>query len=145
MSTSDIDSILKEDRLFQPPEKFIAQASINNSDQVRQLLQKAEENNTEFWASQARQEISWHEAFTTALDDSAAPFFKWFPDGTMNVSFNCLDRHLTDKRDKTAIIFEGEQGDSRRISYGELHQEICRFANALKKLGIHSGDRKSVV
>ena len=141
MSTSDIDSILQEERLFQPPEHFRAQAAINDAGQLQQMHREAEEDHTAFWAGLARREITWREPFTTALDDRAAPFFKWFADGKMNVSFNCLDRHLADRRDKTAIVFEGEQGDTRHITYGELHQQTCRFANALKNAGVESGDR----
>ena len=79
--------------------------------------------------------------FTVALDDSKAPNYRWFTDGELNVSWNCLDVHLAERGDKTAIIFEGEPGDTRTLSYRELHAEVCRFANALQSLGVGSGDR----
>ena len=141
MSTDNISSILQENRLFQPPQDFSHQARIHTSEQLQQLRQAAGDDHAAFWASLAHQEISWHREFSIALDDSKAPFFQWFPDGLMNVSYNCLDRHLPDKANQTAIIFEGEPGDVRHISYQELHRETCRFANALKKSGIVKGDR----
>src|SRR5690606_20368786 len=94
-----------------------------------------------FWAAQARAELAWHRPFTQTLDASAAPNYGWFTDGQLNVSFNCLDVHLAARRDHTALVFEPESGKSRRISYGELHAEVCRFANALRALGARRGDR----
>ena len=82
------------------------------------------------------QELAWHKPFTVTLDESRAPNYRWFTDGQLNVSFNCLDVHLDDRGDKTAIIFEGEPGDTRRLSYRELHAEVCAFANALKAQGV---------
>ena len=94
-----------------------------------------------FWADQARQYIDWNKPFSKVLDESKAPHYKWFEDGILNVSYNCIDRHLADKADKPAIIFEGEQGDVSQISYRQLHDDVCRFANGLKNLGISKGDR----
>jgi len=141
MSTDSIDSILQEGRLFPAPQDFSNQARIHSPEQLQQLYQAAENDHTAFWASLARQEINWRQDFTIALDDSKAPFFQWFPDGLMNVSYNCLDRHLPDKAAHPAIIFEGEEGDIRHISYQELHRESCRFAKTLKNAGIGKGDR----
>jgi len=141
MSDNNIDSILQENRLFTPPEAFVNTAAINSPAQLQALWDQAEADYEGFWAAQAREHISWQTPFQTVLNDSEAPHFRWFEDGTLNVSYNCLDRHLDKQGDKTAIIFEGEQGDTRHISYKELHSDVCRFANALKTLGIKSGDR----
>ena len=141
MSRTDIDSILHEERLFPPPAEFIARARINDPSQLQKMHEEAERDHAGFWARHARQEITWQREFTTALDESQAPFYRWFADGLLNISHNCLDRHLASRGDKTAIIFEGEPGDVRHISYAELHRETCRFANALKRQGIRKGDR----
>ena len=101
----------------------------------------AEKDHKLFWSQQAKQEIDWHQSFNTIVDGSNAPFYRWFPDGQLNISYNCLDRHLAERGDKTAIIFEGEPGDTKHISYRELHQRVCIFANALKSQGIQKGDR----
>ncbi len=94
-----------------------------------------------FWADQARQELVWHRPFTRVLDESRAPNFEWFADGQLNVAYNCLDVHLRERGHKTALVFEGEPGDSRRLSYQELHAEVCRASNALRALGVRCGDR----
>ena len=94
-----------------------------------------------FWARMARENLHWHQPFTVALDDSAAPNYRWFTDGKLNVSYNCLDVNLAQRGDKAAILFEGEPGDLRRITYRELHADVCRFANALISLGVKPGDR----
>ncbi len=141
MSTKNIESTLHEERLFAPSPDFSAHARIKSRQQLRALQQQGDEDPENFWATLARNEIIWHKPFTKILDSSNAPHFRWFDDGLLNVSYNCLDRHLKDKAQKTAIIFEGEQGDVRRITYAELHCETCRFANALKARGIKKGDR----
>ncbi len=141
MSTANIESTLHEERLFAPSPDFSAHARIKSRQQLRALQQQGDEDPENFWATLARNEIIWHKPFTKILDSSNAPHFRWFDDGLLNVSYNCLDRHLKDKAQKTAIIFEGEQGDVRRITYAELHCETCRFANALKARGIKKGDR----
>ncbi len=88
-----------------------------------------------------RSEIDWQRPFTVALDDAEAPNYRWFTDGQLNVSHNCLDVHLGDRGDKIAIVFEGEPGDVRKLTYAELHGEVCRFANALKDSAVGRGDR----
>ena len=140
MSGIEINSVLTENRLFEPSAEFTAKARLK-ADDLKALQQQAEDDYEGFWASQAKQHITWHTPFTKTLDDSNAPHFKWFSDGTMNVSFNCIDRHLAEKADKTAIIFEGEAGDTQHISYQQLHDDVCQFANALKAKGIKKGDR----
>ncbi len=140
MSEDNIESTLHEDRHFPPSADFIRTAS-TNADKLASLYTQAEQNNTEFWADQARTEIDWQTPFSTTLDSSNAPFFRWFPDGKLNVSYNCLDRQLEHNADKTAIIFEADNGDVEYISYRELHRRVCVFANTLKAQGIEQGDR----
>ena len=141
MASESIDSILHEERLFQPPVTFATKARINTRERLQELQPQAENDYENFWAGLARQEITWQRPFQSILDSSRAPHFRWFHDGLLNVSYNCLDRHLAQHGQKTAIVFEGEQGDTRRISYTELHREVCRFANTLKNIGITHGDR----
>jgi len=140
MSEKNIKSILQEERTFAPPAAFTARARIKPAD-LEALHRRAREDHVGFWADLARQELKWHVPFTRALDDSRAPNFRWFTDGKLNASVNCLDVHLAERGHKTAVIFEGEPGDVRRLSYRELHAEVCRFANALKAQGIKRGDR----
>lgn len=140
MSTEDIKSGLIENRLFEPSAEFTAKARIKPDD-LKAMQQQAEDDYEGFWSEQASKHMDWHKPFTEVLDDSKAPHFKWFADGEINVSYNCIDRHLADKADKTAIIFEGEPGDVRHISYQQLHDEVSQFANALKAKGIKNGDR----
>jgi len=141
MATSEnIDSILNEQRTFEPPQDFTAKARLNPQ-RLAELNQKAKTDHEAFWAELARSEITWHRPFNTILDASRAPHFRWFADGQLNVSYNCLDRHLDTGGDKTAIIFEGEKGDIHTLTYRELHKQVCRFANALYGLGIGNGDR----
>src|SRR5262249_41309804 len=94
-----------------------------------------------FWSDLAASEISWMKTFSIPLDDSKAPNYRWFTDGQLNVSFNCLDVHLAARGDKVALIAEGEPGDVRRLTYAQLHREVCRFANALRARGAGVGDR----
>ncbi len=140
MSGIEINSVLTETRLFKPSAEFTAKARIKPED-LAALNKQAEDDYEGFWADQAKQHIDWHTAFTKTLDDSQAPHYKWFSDGSMNVSHNCIDRHLATKADKTAIVFEGEAGDTKNISYQQLHDDVCQFANALKTKGINKGDR----
>ena len=140
MSDNNIDSVLIEERQFPPSKEFADNAVIKKAD-FDALYKAAEDDYEGFWADQARDMLDWHTPFTEVLDDSNAPHFKWFADGKLNVTYNCIDRHLADKADKTAIIFEGEKGDTRHITYQQLSNEVNQFANALKEKGIKSGDR----
>lgn len=140
MSNNDINSVLIENRLFPPSEEFVANARIKPAD-FAALHKQAEDDYEGFWADQARQNIEWHKPFTTVLDDSNAPHYQWFTDGELNLSYNCIDKHLATQADKTAIIFEGEKGDTRHISYQQLHDDVCQFANGMKARGIKKGDR----
>src|ERR1700733_13918770 len=140
MPDKNIQSTLLEERLFPPPAQFTARARIKPAD-AEQLRQAARTDHVRFWAELARAELKWHTPFAQPFDDSEAPNYRWFSDGRLNASFNCLDVHLETRGHKTAVVFEGEPGDVRRLSYRELHAEVCRFPNALKAQGIRRGDR----
>ncbi len=141
MSTQ-IESVMNETRLFAPSESFVKQATISGSAQYQALCAEAEQDHSAFWSRLAREHLVWKKPFSKGLDDSHAPFFKWFDDGELNVSFNCLDRHLgTPTEHKTAIIFEGDDGGITTVTYKELYHRVCRFSNALKALGYKKGER----
>ncbi len=140
MEQDNIQSILKEHRSFAPNAEFTHKARLNAS-RLKELYQQAENDYQGFWAKQANDRIDWHQPFTKVLNQDNPPHYRWFEEGQLNVSYNCLDRHLAKHGDKTAIIFEGEQGDTKTIRYKELYQDVCQFANALKNQGITKGDR----
>jgi len=141
MSDKTIESVLQETRVFPPSAAFVKQANISGMDAYRKLCAEAERDFEGFWARLARENLAWHKPFSKTLDESNAPFFKWFHDGELNASYNCLDRHLATLGGKTAIIFEADDGKVTTITYKELHREVCRFANGLKASGIRLGDR----
>jgi acetyl-CoA synthetase len=140
MAGKNIQSVLQEARVFPPSAKFRREAALKSADFAR-LYARAAEDYVGFWADLATAELAWQRPFSVPLDDTDAPNFRWFVDGRLNVSHNCLDVHLEARADKTAIVFEGEPGDVRKLTYGQLHAEVCRFANALKARGIRKGDR----
>ena len=144
MSESNIESILNEERSFSPSAEFANQSYVRSPREYEQLYSKAAANPERFWAELAEQELHWFQKWETVLDWQP-PNAKWFVGGKLNISYNCLDRHLTTwRRNKAAIIWEGEPGDSRTITYGELHREVCLFANAMKQLGVTKGDRVAI-
>ncbi|MBI1396979.1 MAG: acetate--CoA ligase [Betaproteobacteria bacterium] len=138
---STIESVLQENRVFEPPASFVAQANIRGLEAYQRLCEEAERDYTGFWGRLARENLLWHKPFTQILDESGAPFFKWFADGQLNVSHNCLDRHLKTQPDKVAIIFEADDGSVTKVTYRQLHHRVCQFSNGLKKIGIRKGDR----
>ena len=138
---STLDSILRETRSFEPPEEFRRRATVSGADAYYTLCEQADDHYLPFWRDLAHELITWKKPFTRIFDDSNAPFFRWFDDGLLNVSFNCLDRHLAMNADKTALIFEADDGDITQITYAELHCRVCQFANGLKSLQISKGDR----
>jgi acetyl-CoA synthetase len=138
---SSIESVLTETRVFNPPKAFEQAANVSGMEAYRALCARAGQDYTGFWAELARNEISWQKPFTQILDESDAPFYRWFHDGELNASYNCLDRHLETKGDKTALIFEADDGAITTITYRELHKRVCRMANALRNLGIQASDR----
>jgi acetyl-CoA synthetase len=138
---STIESVLHENRLFEPGPAFLAQANIKGMDEYHRLCAEAETDYEGFWARQAREHVLWHKPFTQVLDQSNPPFFKWFQDGLVNASYNCLDRHLDSQPNKVAIVFEADDGLISKVTYRQLYHRVCQFANGLKKLGIRKGDR----
>ncbi|WP_437201012.1 acetate--CoA ligase [Planctomicrobium sp. SH664] len=136
-----IQSVLQEDRRFAPPPEFSRQAHISSEEQYEQMWQRAKDDPAGFWGDLAKSELDWFKPFDTVLEGKM-PETKWFTGGKINVSYQCLDRHLkTHRKNKAAIIFEGEPGDTRTLTYQQLHREVCKFANVLKNLGVKSGDR----
>ncbi|MEI6383607.1 MAG: acetate--CoA ligase [Betaproteobacteria bacterium] len=135
MSTTDTP-------IYQPSAQFVQQATISGMPAYLALCKKAEDDYEGFWADQARRLISWKKPFTKILNESNAPFFKWFEDGTLNASYNCLDRHIEKGLgNKTALIFEGDGGEVTKTTYSQLLARTCQYANAMKSLGIVKGDR----
>jgi acetyl-CoA synthetase len=136
-----IESVSRETRHFDPPKDFVAKATIKKADFERMNAEAAADF-TGFWGKLARAELLWHKPFTRVLDESKAPFYKWFDDGELNVSYNCLERNLENgNAEKVAIIFEADDGAVAKVTYKELYHRTCRFANALRSLGIKKGDR----
>jgi acetyl-CoA synthetase len=129
-------------KTYLPSAASVAGAHVQGMAAYQALVQEAETDYAGFWARQARELLSWKTPFTQVLDDSEAPFFKWFEDGTLNASYNCLDRNVErGLGDKTAIIFEADGGEVSRTSYSELLARTCQIANGLKSLGVVKGDR----
>ena len=139
MADRGIENLLQEDRLFPPPREFSEQA-VGTAD----LYEEADADYVAYWTRQAKERITWYKEPTEGLDDSNAPFFKWFADGELNISYNCLDRHLETGGDKVAFHWVGEPGDTRTITYTELSNEVNRFANGLRSLGVGKGDRVAI-
>ena len=139
----DIDSTLRENRVFPPPPEFSAKAYIKSLDEYEALYKQSIEDPESFWGGAAK-ELHWFKPWDKVLEWNL-PWAKWFVGGKMNLSYNCVDRHaLGARRDKTAIIWEGEPGEVRQLTYAELHVEVQKFANVLKGLGIKKGDRVAV-
>ncbi|TAJ77747.1 MAG: acetate--CoA ligase [Gallionellaceae bacterium] len=136
-----IESSLNETRVFKPSDAFVKQANVSGMAAYQAMAKAAQDDYGGYWAKLARENILWHKPFTKILDESNAPFFKWFEDGQLNVSYNCLDKHLTTQPEKTAIIFEADDGSVTKINYRDLHARVGQFANALKARGIKKGDR----
>ncbi|WP_445175465.1 acetate--CoA ligase [Microcoleus sp.] len=144
MSQDTIESILHEKRLFQPPAEFSQKAHIKSLEEYQALYDKAKADPQAFWAELATQELDWFQNWDTVLDWQP-PFAKWFVNGKINISYNCLDRHLTTwRKNKAALIWEGEPGDSRTLTYAQLHREVCQMANVIKQLGVQKGDRVGI-
>jgi len=135
-----LEDLLKENRVFSPSQNFTDQANANDTS----IYEEAQNDRLGFWAKQAER-IDWFQPYDKVLDWDDAPFAKWFVNGKLNVSHNCIDRHLeTHRRNKAAIIWEGEPGDSVTLTYQDLHREVSKFANVLKELGVKRGDRVTI-
>lgn len=138
--SENIESVLTETRKFPPPAAFTAQANISSEEQYQQMWQQAKDDPAAFWGEMA-ENLSWFKRWDKVMEGEM-PNTKWFTGGKINVSYNCIDRHLaTDRRNKAALIWEGEPGDTRVLRYQDLHREVCKFANVLKSLGVETGDR----
>src|SRR6266851_2330940 len=136
-----IESVLQETRVFPPSEAFVKQANVSGMAAYEAMFKEAERDFEGFWARQAREALLWHKPFTKTLDESKAPFFRWFHDGELNASYNCLDRHLRTQPDKVAILFEADDGKVTKVTYKELYHRVCQLANALKSHSVAKGDR----
>lgn len=144
MSTpaSAIESVLVENRVFPPSDSMVRNARISGMEGYNALCARADSDFEGFWAQLARDNVAWTKPFTRTLDESNAPFYKWFDDGELNASANCLDKHVgTPTENKTAIIFEADDGTVTKVTYRELLERVSQFANALKAHGIQKGDR----
>ncbi|MGA3023912.1 MAG: acetate--CoA ligase [Bryobacteraceae bacterium] len=131
---------MPEETVFPPSSDFVTKARVQGMDGYRDLYDRAKDHPEAFWGELAERELHWFQKWTHVFE-WAPPNVKWFVGGKLNVSYNCLDRHLETRAGKTAILWEGEPGDRRAISYGELHRLVCRFANVLKARGLKAGDR----
>ncbi|MBV8641125.1 MAG: AMP-binding protein, partial [Verrucomicrobia bacterium] len=139
--TTHIESHLIENRVFKPAKSFSKNAHISSLEQYQELYRKSIKNPEKFWAQQATELLVWQKKWKTVLEWKE-PFVKWFAGGKLNVSENCLDRHLDGpKRNKAALIWEGEPGERVTLTYQQLHREVCKFANVLKRNQIRKGDR----
>jgi len=138
---NSINNILEENRIFPPSKEFSKNALIKDFKELIELKQAAKNDSIKFWDNYAKSEIDWFEPYQTVLDDKNAPFYKWFPEGKLNISYNCLDRHIKNGlSDKTALIWQGEPGDNKKFTYKELLKEVCKSANGLKSIGVKKGD-----
>jgi acetyl-CoA synthetase len=141
---TNITTLLKESRVYKPAAAFSKQARVKSFAALKSLQAKAKKGHEAHWAAAAK-ELLWDKPWRKTLDWSNPPFAKWFVGGKLNASANCLDRHLAGpRRNKAAIIWEGEPGDTRTLTYQQLHYEVCRFANGLKSLGVKQGDRVAI-
>jgi acetyl-CoA synthetase len=136
-----IESVMHENRVFNPPKTLSENAYVKNLEEYQQLCDAAEADYEGYWGNLAKNLIEWKKPFTKILNEDDAPFYKWFDDGELNVSYNCIDRHLPNKKDKVAIIFESDDGQTTEVTYQELYEKVCQFANGLKTLNLNLGDR----
>src|SRR5258707_6239382 len=142
-ATNNIESVLSEKRVFTPPAVFSSSAHIRSLEELERLRQEAHESPEVFWARMA-EELDWFKRWDDVLKWEP-PHAEWFGGGKINIAHNCLDRHLqTWRKNKAALIWEGEPGEERTLTYQQLHREVCKFANVLLHLGVHRGDVVSI-
>ena len=134
-----IENLLGENRTFDPPSSIV-----ENANATKEWFDLAEQDRLAYWQKQALERITWYKEPTEILDDSNAPFYKWFKDGELNLSYNCLDRHLETDGDRVAFYWEGEPGDTQEITYQDLYERVCKLSNGLKELGVKKGDRIAI-
>ena len=139
----DITSVLNEARVFPPPPQFVATAHVKGMAEFQRIADRARTDHDGYWTDMA-QSIHWFKKWDQLLDWSNPPFAKWYVGGRTNVSYNCLDRHLQTRGAKRAIVWEGEPGEQRVLTYAELYEQVCKFANVLKQLGVVEGDRVGI-
>jgi len=138
---NSINNILEENRTFPPLKEFSKSSLIKSKEDLFALRDEAKKDPIGFWDRYAKSEIDWFDPYETVLDENDAPFFKWFTKGKLNITYNCIDRHIKNGLgDKDALIWEGEPGDSKTFSYKDLLKEVCKAANALKSIGVKKGD-----
>ncbi len=143
-SDGQVDTLLHEARVFEPTKEFVAQSRISSLEQYEALYARSMQDTEKFWADLAREKLHWFKPFSTTLKWNE-PVAEWFVGGQTNASYNCLDAHIkAGNGDRIALLFEGEPGDRRSITYAQLLRDVCRFANGLKSLGIVAGDRVSI-
>lgn len=143
--SNSIESTMVETRVFQPPADFAKQANVSQAAGYQALLEESDRDPEGFWGRLAREELHWNKPFTKVLDESRAPFYTWFGDGELNVSANCLDVNLKNgNANKVAIIFESDSGEVQKVTYQQLYERVCQFANGLKSLGYKAGDRSII-
>ena len=136
-----IESINHEGRIFNPSDETVNTANVSGMDSYKIICNKFTKNYEESWGELARELLLWEKPFTKILNEDKAPFYKWFEDGKINASYNCLDRHLKKQPNKIAFIFEGDNGLVKTITYKDLYRKVCEFANGLKTLSLNVGDR----
>ena len=143
-TSGQIDNVMQEDRLFPPSKEFVSKAGISSLEQYEELYDRAKENPEMFWDEIGKSELHWFEPYSAVLEGDSTDV-KWYVGGKTNISYNCLDANIAaGKGDRKAIIWEGEPGDTRTLTFSELHAEVCKFANALKGLGVGLGDVVSI-
>lgn len=144
MTTPPITKLMQETRSFPPPESFRSRALLSKQEEYIQLWTQAKDEPEKFWAKQAKDLLTWTKPWQSVLEEREPCQFSWFEGGELNVSWNCLDRHLSSRKDKTAILWEGEPGEQKKFTYAELHREVSKFANVLQGLGVKMGDVISI-
>jgi acetyl-CoA synthetase len=143
--SNSIESTLVETRVFPPPADFAKQANVSQAAGYQALLEESDRDPEGFWGRLAREELHWSKPFTKVLDETRAPFYEWFGDGELNVSANCLDVNLKNgNANKVAIIFESDSGEVQKVTYQQLYERVCQFANGLKSLGYKAGERSII-
>lgn len=143
-STGQIDTVMQESRVFPPNREFAAQSRVGSMSAYEELYEEAKKDPEAFWGKLAREELHWFKPFDRVMEWNE-PFAQWFVGGQTNIAYNCLDAHLSSwRRNKAALIWEGEPGDQRTLTYQQLHREVCQFANVLKELGVRRGDVVSI-
>lgn len=139
---SAIESVMQENRVFPPSEETIKKATISGMAAYEALCKEADQDYAGYWGRLAKEHVVWKQPFTQVLDESNAPFYKWFADGKLNVSYNCLDKNVeAGLGDKVALIFEADDGSVTKVTYKDLLTRVNKFANALRASGIKKGDR----